>query len=51
MDNPGELSDTLAELVEDAELRRRLSQGARRTAETDLSPKTFVERIERLLAK
>lgn len=51
MDHSGELSDTLVELVEDAELRRRLSQGARRTAETDLSPQTFVERIEQLLAK
>ncbi|WP_146590107.1 glycosyltransferase family 4 protein [Puniceibacterium confluentis] len=47
---PGALETALAPLLASPELRVRLSDAARRTAETELSPARFVQRIDALLA-
>ena len=49
MSVPGDLTEKLTTLVENADLRQRLSDGARNTVEHDLSPAVFVKRIEQLL--
>ncbi len=47
----GALAAALEPLLSSPELRQRMSDAARRTAQTELSPARFVERIEALLAK
>ena len=47
---PGALEDGLRALVQDADLRARMSAAARHTAETELSPARFVQRMEALIA-
>ena len=49
MSDPGALADAMARLVEDRTLVRRLGASARQTAETELGPARFVERIEAIL--
>lgn len=46
----GALEGRLGALIDDPALRLRLSDGARQTAKSDLSPKLFVSRVEALLA-
>lgn len=50
MAKAGALGACLARLVDDPELRLRLSDGARRTARTELSPARFLQRVEAILA-
>ncbi len=50
MGTPGALEAALGPLLVAPELRVRMSQAARRTAQTELSPARFVQRIEALLA-
>lgn len=50
MSAQGALEAALSRLVDDFALRLRLSEGARRTAETDLSPARFLQRIDAILA-
>lgn len=45
----GALAGVLTRLVDDAELRLRLSYGARRTARTVLSPEAFVRKVGAIL--
>lgn len=51
MDRPDALREVLAPLLEDAALRQRLSEGARHTAETELSPERFLQRIDTLMGR
>lgn len=44
------LDHALGPLLRDADMRRRLSAATRRTAETELSPQRFVQRMEALIA-
>ena len=46
----GALEAVMSRLVDDPALRVRLSGGARRTAQTDLSPARFLQRIDAILA-
>ncbi|WP_292289614.1 glycosyltransferase family 4 protein [Marivita sp.] len=50
LSDEGALRDRLSALVGDPALRLRLSSGARRTAQNDLSPEVFVSRVAALLA-
>lgn len=47
----GALRDAMRRLLDDADLRAKLSAGARRYAETELSPARYVARIEALLPR
>ncbi|WP_113290185.1 glycosyltransferase family 4 protein [Rhodosalinus halophilus] len=51
IDAPGALDTALHQLVNDAPYRARLAAGARATAESELSPARFLERIEALAAE
>lgn len=50
MENPDGLAAVMRRLLDDRALLRRLSAGARATAETELSPETFVVRMRALIA-
>ncbi|MCK0167531.1 glycosyltransferase family 4 protein [Jannaschia sp. S6380] len=47
----GDLQEAMRRLLDDGELRGKLCAGARRFAETELSPARYVARIEALLPK
>ncbi|MFP7570021.1 glycosyltransferase family 4 protein [Marivita sp. S2033] len=49
MAQPDGLTEVMTDLVNHPELRRTLSEGARQTAATELSPARFVARVETLL--
>jgi glycosyltransferase involved in cell wall biosynthesis len=50
MSADGALEDVISRLVDDPALRVRLSDGARRTTQTELSPARFLQRIAAILA-
>lgn len=51
MDQPDRLRDTLDRLADDPALLDRVGVAARHTAETELGPRRFVERVEEILAR